>query len=146
MAPYSYKDASWRGKVFGEHGVWSDDQRPTADADRTESTGDFNVAGDVSASALIGARIRNENKDTVGTVDDLFVDDQGGISTVVVSVGGFLGVGARSVGVKWSDLRRSRDGNAVVLITTLGKDELKALPPYVAQLRKPAKDQAAAPR
>jgi sporulation protein YlmC with PRC-barrel domain len=147
MAPYSYKDAAWRGKVFGERGVWSDDQRPTTDADRTESTGDFNVAGDVSATALIGAKIRNENKDTVGTVEDLFVDDQGAISTVVVSVGGFLGVGARSVGVRWSDVRRSRDGNSVVLLTNLGKDELKALPPYVVQLRKPApKDQAAAPR
>jgi sporulation protein YlmC with PRC-barrel domain len=147
MPPYSYKDAAWRGKVFGERGVWSDDQRPTADTDRTESTGDFNIAGDVSATALIGARIRNENKDTVGTVEDLFVDDHGAISTVVVSVGGFLGIGARSVGVKWSDVRRSRDGNSVVLITTLGKDELEALPPYIAQLRKPAsKDQAAAPR
>jgi hypothetical protein len=123
-----------------------DERRPTADTDRTESTGDFNLAGDVSASALIGAKIRNESKETVGTVEDLFVDDRGAITTVVVSVGGFLGVGARSVGVKWSDVRRSRDGNDVVLVTTLGKDELKALPPYVAQLRKPvAKEQAAAP-
>jgi sporulation protein YlmC with PRC-barrel domain len=147
MAPYRYKDASWRGKVFGERGVWRDGQRPTADTDRTESTGDFNVAGDVSATALIGARIRNESKDTVGTVEDLFFDDHGAISIVVVSVGGFLGVGARSVGVKWSDLRRTRDGNSVVLVTTLGKDELEALPPYITQLRKPApKDQAAAPR
>lgn len=124
-----------------------DDRQPTADTDRTESTGDFNVAGDVSATALIGAKIRNENKDTVGTVEDLFVDDQGAISTVVVSVGGFLGVGARSVGVKWSDVRRSRDGNSVVLITSLGKDQLEALPPYIAQLRRPIRrDQAAAPR
>lgn len=147
MAPYSYEDASWRGKVFGEHGVWNDDRRPTADADRTVSTGDFNLAGAVSVSALIGATIRNANKDTVGTVEDLFVDDQGAISTVVVSVGGFLGVGARSVGVKWSDITRSRDGNSVVLITALDKDELKALPPYIVQLRKPApRDQAAAPR
>jgi hypothetical protein len=124
-----------------------DGQRPTADTDRTESTGDFNVAGDVSATALIGAKIRNGNKDTIGTVEDLFVDDQGAIATVVVSVGGFLGVGARSVGVKWSDIKRRRDGSAVVLTTALGKNELEALPPYIAQLRKPApKDQAAAPR
>jgi len=94
-----------------------DDQRPTADTDRTVSTGDFNLAGDVSATALIGAKVRNESKDTVGTVEDLFVDDSGAISTVVVSVGGFLGVGARSVGLKWSDLGRRRDGNSVVLVT-----------------------------
>lgn len=122
-------------------------QGPTADTDRTESTGDFNLAGEVSASALIGARILDGNKDTVGTVEDLFVDDRGEIGTVVVSVGGFLGLGARSVGVKWSDLQRRHDGGSVVLISRLGKDELKALPPYIAQLRKLVPhDQAAAPR
>jgi sporulation protein YlmC with PRC-barrel domain len=131
----------------GERATRTDDQRATADTDRTESTGDFNVAGDVSSSALIGSKIHNESKDTVGTVEDLFVDDQGTITTVVVSVGGFLGVGARSVGVKWSDIRRRRDGISIVLLTTLGKDELKALPPYIAQLRKPApRDQVAGPR
>jgi sporulation protein YlmC with PRC-barrel domain len=147
MPPYSYRDAAWRGKVFGERGIWTDGHRPTADSDRTESTGDFNVSGDVSATALIGARIRNESRETVGTVEDLFVDDHGAISTVVVSVGGFLGVGARSVGVKWSDLKWRRDGNSIVLVTTLDRDALKALPPYIVQLRKPApRDQAAAPR
>ena len=146
MPTYSYKDAAWRGKVFGERGVWNE-ERPTRNSDRTESTGDFNIAGDVSTSALLGAKIRNENNDTVGTVEDIFVDDHGSITTVVVSVGGFLGVGARSVGVRWSDLKRRRDGNDVVLMTSLGKDELKALPPYIVQLRKPvAKDQAARPR
>ena len=146
MPPYSYKDPAQRGTVFGERGVGSDRQ-PTRNSDRTESTGDFNIAGDVSTSALIGAKIRNENKDTIGTVEDIFVDDHGTITTVVVSVGGFLGLGARSVGVKWSDLRRRREGNDVVLITSLGKDELKALPPYIVQLRRPAaRDQAATPR
>jgi sporulation protein YlmC with PRC-barrel domain len=146
MAPYRYEDESWRGKVFGEDGVWSDDRRPTADTDRTVSTGDFNLAGAVSVSAVLGARIRNTDGDTVGTVEDLFVDDRGAISTVVVSVGGSLGVGARSVGVKGRDIRRTRDGNSVVLVTALGKDELEALPPYIAQLRKPAPGDQAAPR
>jgi 3-oxoacyl-ACP reductase-like protein len=119
----------------------------TTDKERTEPTGDFNVSGDLAASAIIGAKIRSDSKEAVGTVEELFVDGQGTIKTVVVSVGGFLGVGARSVGVKWSDLKQSRDGNTLVLTTSLGKDELKALPPYNVQLRKPvAKDQAAAPR
>jgi sporulation protein YlmC with PRC-barrel domain len=119
LPPYRYEDPASRGKVFGDCGVWRDDQRPTADADRTESTGDFNVAGDVSATAMIGRKILNQNRDTVGTVEDLFVDDRGAISTVVVSVAGFLGIGGRSVGLKWSDLRRSHDGNFVVLTTAL---------------------------
>ena len=113
----------------------------------TESTGDFNVAGDLSANAVIGAKIRNENKDTVGSVQDLYLDSQGAIKTVVVSVGGFLGVGAKDVAIKWSDLKQSRDGKSLVLTTSLSKDELKALPDYTAERRRPAApDQATAPK
>jgi hypothetical protein len=191
MAPYTYKDTSWRGKVFSDRGVWTDEQRAARDArttadsaamanrDRTmadskampdhkpamtattppttttspaataatESTGDFNAVGDMSANAVIGAKIRNENKDTVGSVQDLYLDGQGATKTVVVSVGGFLGVGAKDVAIKWSDLKQSRDGKSLVLITNLSKDELKALPDYTAERRRPVgADQATAPR
>jgi hypothetical protein len=190
MAPYTYKDTSWRGNVFSDRGVWTDEQRAARDArttadtsasanrDRTmaeskpmaptpsttasggaatasttpataatESTGDFNAAGDMSANAVIGTKIRNENKDTVGTVEDLYLDGQGGTKTVVVSVGGFLGVGAKDVAIKWDDLKQSRDGKSLVLTTSLSKDDLKALPDYSAERRRPAApDQAAAPK
>jgi sporulation protein YlmC with PRC-barrel domain len=193
MAPYKYKDDSWRGKIFSDRGLWSDEKRaandasnpptdrtaaappapataptatpaparPTADtrpvteprtattaAPATESTGDFNVHGEVSANAVIGAKIRNDNKDTVGTVSDLYLDSNGGIKSVVVAVGGFLGVGAKDVAIKWSDLKQSRDGKSLVLLTNLSKDELKAMPDYTAeQRRQPAgKDQAQLPK
>jgi sporulation protein YlmC with PRC-barrel domain len=169
MAPYKYKDESWRGKVFGDRGVWTDDRRAAADArtttdnaaavnrDRaaadnraatttTTSTGDFNANGDVSANAVIGAKIRNDNRDTVGTVQDLYVDGQGAIKTVVVAVGGFLGVGSKDVAVKWSDIKQSRDGKSVMLTTSLSKDDLKAMPDYKYERRRPANDQAQAPK
>jgi sporulation protein YlmC with PRC-barrel domain len=189
MAPYKYKDESWRGKIFSDRGIWSDEKRAANDAsnppvDRTmtattpppaatpaparttsdtrpvteprtaaaatpatESTGDFNVHGDVSANAVIGAKIRNDNKDTVGTVSDLYLDANGAIKTVVVAVGGFLGVGAKDVAIKWSDVKQSRDGKSLVLMTNLSKDELKAMPDYTAERRQPAgKDQAQAPK
>jgi sporulation protein YlmC with PRC-barrel domain len=191
MAPYSYKDTSWRGKVFSDRGVWTEEQRaahgarttadtaasvnrdramadsktmadhkpattpttpatsttPPVAAAATESTGDFNAAGDMSANAVIGTKIRNENKDTVGAVQDIYLDGQGATRTVVVSVGGFLGVGAKDVAIKWSDLKQSRDGKSLVLTTSLSKDELKALPDYTAERRRPAEpDQAVAPK
>jgi hypothetical protein len=113
----------------------------------TESTGDFNAAGDVSANAIIGTKIRNEAKDSIGAVEDLYLDSQGTIKTVVVSVGGFLGIGAKDVAIKWSDLKQGRDGKSLVLTTSLTKDELKALPDYSAERRKPAgPNQAVAPK
>lgn len=177
MAPYTYKDASWRGNVFSDRGVWTEEQRAARDARTTsdttpavtrertmtdgtrtattpapatvttESTGDFNAAGHVSANVMIGAKIRNEAKDTVGAVEDLYLDGQGAIKTVVVSVGGFLGIGAKDVAIKWSDLKQSRDGKSLILLTNLSKDDLKALPDYSAERRKPAvRDQAAMPK
>jgi hypothetical protein len=157
MAPYKYKDDAMRGQVFNDRGVWKDDNRAamdnrsttttntqTATRTTTESTGDFNAQGDVSANAVIGAKVRNANKDTVGTVQDLYVDASGNIKTVVLSVGGFLGVGSKDVAMKWSDLKQSRDGKSVVLTTAFSKDELKSMPDYKYEKRQP--NQAAAPK
>ncbi len=159
MAPYKYKDQAERGQVFNDRGVWKDDSRATADArtttgtaaadnradnTSTTSTGDFNAQGDVSANAVIGTKVTNANKDTVGSVEDLYIDGSGTIKTVVLSVGGFLGVGSKDVAVKWSDLKQTRDGKSVVLTTNMSKDDLKALPDYKYERRQP-RNQAAAP-
>lgn len=166
MAPYKYKDAALRGHVFNDRGLWKDGTRAAADArpatnnaaakpDRapadnragttsTESTGDFNAQGEVSANAVIGAKVRDANHDTVGTVQDLYVDASGNIKTVVLAVGGFLGVGSKDVAVKWSDIKQGRDGKSVVLTTGFGKDELKSMPDYKYERRQP--NQAAAPK
>jgi sporulation protein YlmC with PRC-barrel domain len=104
----------------------------------TTSTGDFNAAGEMSGNALIGATVRNENREAVGKVEDVYVDNGGAIKTVVVSVGGFLGVGSKDVAVKWSDLKFSRDDKSIVLVTSWTKDSLKAMPDYKYERRQPA--------
>jgi len=164
---YKYTDNSWRGRVFNDKGPYANDQRAAADVrantdrtvaanrtmneekatngDRVVSTGDFNVNGDMSANALVGAKVRNANGDSVGKVEDLYVNERGTIKTLVVSVGGFLGVGSKDVAVNWNDIKYSRDGKSVVLTTGLSTDALKALPDYKYERRRPA-EQAAAPK
>jgi sporulation protein YlmC with PRC-barrel domain len=104
----------------------------------TTSTGDFNAAGEMSGNALIGATVRNENREAVGKVEDVYVDNSGAIKTVVVSVGGFLGVGSKDVAVKWSDLKLSRDDKSIVIMTSWTKESLKAMPDYKYERRQPA--------
>ena len=111
-------------------------ERPNVAA--TTSTGDFNAAGEMSGNALIGATVRNENREAVGKIEDVYVDSSGGIKTVVVSVGGFLGVGAKDVAVKWSDLKFSREDKSIVIMTGWTKDSLKAMPDYKYERRQPA--------
>ena len=111
-------------------------ERPNVAA--TTSTGDFNAAGEMSGNALIGATVRNETREAVGKIEDVYVDSSGGIKTVVVSVGGFLGVGAKDVAVKWSDLKFSREDKSIVIMTGWTKDSLKAMPDYKYERRQPA--------
>lgn len=146
IAAYKYKDDAERGHVFNDRGVWKDDSRADNRSDNTSttSTGDFNAQGDVSANAVIGTKVTNTSKDTVGSVEDLYVDGSGSIKTVVMSVGGFLGVGSKDVAVKWSDLKQIRAGKTLVLTTDMSKDDLKALPDYKYERRQP-RGQAAAP-
>ncbi len=157
---YRYKNEAWRGQVFTDTGPWAarpGDARPANDqlaqttkppADRpatdrpsvaaTTSTGDFNAAGDVSGNALIGTTVRNDKRESVGKVEDVYVDNNGAIKTVVVSVGGFLGVGSKNVAVKWSDLKIAHDDKSLVITTNWTKDSLKAMPDYKYERQQPA--------
>ncbi len=146
---YKYGNAGWRGQVFSDKGPWTaaDPNRVARDraaserlsADRntasTTSTADFNSYGEISGNAFIGTNVRNQNNETVGKVEDVYIDDRGTIRTVVVSVGGFLGVGTKDVAVRWSDIGRSRDGKSLVLTTNWTKDSLKAMPEYKYERR-----------
>jgi len=124
------------------------DRSPDRPADRpatdqpnmaaTTSTGEFNAAGEMSGSALIGTAVRNEKREVMGKVEDVYVDNNGAIKTVVVSVGGFLGVGSKDVAVKWSDLKFSRDDKSIVIMTGWTKESLKAMPDYKYERQQPA--------
>lgn len=152
MPPYKYKNETWHGQVFTDEGPWRADPTRSTAADRTPPAagtdtrvpprdqaalvkGDFNADGNMSGSAVIGATVRNQAKETVGKINDVFVDKSGAIKTVVVSVGGFLGVGSKDVAVKWEDIQFQRDGDSVVLVTNWTKDSLKAMPDYKKESR-----------
>jgi len=65
----------------------------TLSADRntasTTSTGDFQCLWRNLGNAFIGTKVPQPEHETVGRVEDVYIDDRGAIKTVVVSVGGF---------------------------------------------------------
>src|ERR1700704_5466339 len=117
-----------------------------APAPATVSTGDFNVSGEMAGSAIIGAKVHDDAGSTIGKIDDLYLDDNGAIKVVVVTVAGVMGVGGREVAVMGSDIKFQRDGKSVLLTTSLSKDALTAMPDYKAQRRHPESAAATAPR
>ena len=56
------------------------------------------------ASKINGAAVYNRNKDKIGTIDDLIVSPTDRVPYVILSVGGFLGMGTRLVAVPFSSL------------------------------------------
>lgn len=86
-----------------------------------------NIATAVHSDDLIGAAVRNERNESIGTVEALLISPDGKVAGVVLDVGGFLGVGTRQVVVPMNQL--SMAGKDVRL-TEGTKDTLRALPAY----------------
>ena len=57
------------------------------------------------SSRIIGSIVYSDGDERIGTVDDLMVGRDGRISEAVLSVGGFLGLGAKLVAVPYGQLR-----------------------------------------
>ena len=59
------------------------------------------------ASKVIGLNVYNEQNEKIGSIVQLMLDKNGTIASVVIGVGGFLGMGERDVAVKFGDLKFS---------------------------------------
>lgn len=64
-------------------------------------------------SQIIGARVYNDRNEAIGEVDDLLLT--GNSPTAIISVGGFLGLGARLVAVPLTDLQWNSERERMML-------------------------------
>jgi sporulation protein YlmC with PRC-barrel domain len=76
-------------------------------------------------SKLLGAAVKNDNNENVGKIDDIILDSNKNMFTVL-QVGGFLGLGSHYVAVPYGSLHISEDGKKIVL-PGASRDELKKL-------------------
>lgn len=86
----------------------------------------------VSANDYIGKSIYNGENESIGDVNDLILEDNGGIVAAVVGVGGFLGLGEKNVALPIDKVTMARDAksNEVRLTTTETAEALKAAPEF----------------
>jgi len=85
------------------------------------------VATGYRTSKVVGSTVVNEANETVGTIDDLIVTPNEKVPFAVLSVGGFLGMGARYVVVPFNSLQ-VQDKQMVLPGAT--KASLEALPEF----------------
>jgi sporulation protein YlmC with PRC-barrel domain len=85
-------------------------------------------ATDMRADKLIGTSVYNTEGQEVGSVEDIVFDQEGKIVGVVLKVGGMLGIGAKSVGIKWNEVQLSPTEE--VMTISYSQDQLEVAPDF----------------
>ena len=86
----------------------------------------------ISANQFIGETVYNSANESIGDINDLIIDKQGGVAAAVIGVGGFLGMGEKWVAVPFDSISVSQnnDGDDVKLVTTETAETLRAAPEF----------------
>jgi PRC-barrel domain len=88
---------------------------------------DAKLAGSARASKLIGSNDYTEDM-SIGRIEDVLVNlDRATVAAVVLSVGGFIGIGDKSVAVPVSQIRVGAEAR---FLTDLTKDQLANAPAF----------------
>jgi sporulation protein YlmC with PRC-barrel domain len=81
------------------------------------------------ASKVIGASVKNPQGESLGKIDELVIDPHDArIKAAVISVGGVLGIGAKSVAIPWDKLTLGSGADRDTIIVAMARDELEKAP------------------
>lgn len=81
----------------------------------------------IGASVLIGS---GEERESVGTISQLIFDESDAITGAVVDVGGFLGIGAKPVGLQWDTLEQVRSEQTIAFTASMTREEFENAPEF----------------
>ena len=69
--------------------------------------------------------VYDKGQNTVGKIDDVLIDKSGKITTLMVGVGGFLGIGEKDVALPFTAVHAEKKNNKWYLTVDETKDSLK---------------------
>jgi sporulation protein YlmC with PRC-barrel domain len=88
----------------------------------------FTADHQVRTSKLVGASVYNDQKQSIGSIDDVLMSaTDHKVATAVISVGGFLGLGSKLVSVPFDQLQIENDR---VVLPGATKASLEGMPEY----------------
>lgn len=85
------------------------------------------VATGFRASKVIGADVVNAANESIGKIDDVIIASDGKAPYAVLSIGGFLGMGARLIAVPYESLRVVE---RKIMLPGATQEQLKMLPEF----------------
>lgn len=100
---------------------------PSATAPSSGSVQHEMQPGQIRASKLIGAKVEDNQSNDVGKVSDIVIGRDGRVAAVVLSTGGFAGIGSKYLAVALADLQQ-KQGETYAL--NVSQDEIKQAQEY----------------
>jgi sporulation protein YlmC with PRC-barrel domain len=88
-------------------------------------------ANAISISTYYSEDVYDTKDNKIGDVNDILLDKDGRVSTLIVGVGGFLGVGEKDVAVPFNTLKVSEKGGDRYLVIDATKEALEKAPGYI---------------
>lgn len=82
----------------------------------------------MSIEQIVGSDVRNLQDEDLGDVEDVVLGAGGGIQYVLISRGGFLGIGEDRIPVRWEDLRVTADPYRDTLVLDVEESALENAP------------------
>jgi sporulation protein YlmC with PRC-barrel domain len=114
---------------------------------KTPVTGQILVqdSNTVLAKDLIGLTVYAPDKAKIGSISDLILSkDAKTVDGFIIGVGGFLGIGEKSVALKMDRLQMSQNGDgSIQLMMDVKKEELTNAPSFKSKKDQDAEKQAA---
>ncbi len=93
-------------------------------------------SADLMSSKLIGTNVLNNQNETLGEIEDLVIENGNTITGVVVSAGGFLGMGEHYVLIDPSSLVLNQKDGAWRAFVNTTKENLKNAPAFTYAKKK----------
>ena len=83
------------------------------------------------ASKLLNESVLNKANESIGDINDVVIDKSGKVASVIVGVGGFLGLGEKNVALSFDQLSFATDNDGDLTVTTgATKESLQSAPAY----------------
>lgn len=95
--------------------------------------------------AILGQPVAGPDGKSLGRLIDVLVNEDGKPTAAVIDVGGFMGVGARKIAVRWNALHFAPGATKTPISLDWSIDQIKAAPEYGSP-SKPAPVVVAAPK
>jgi hypothetical protein len=114
--------------------VAGDTQTTQADQGLAAPTDGYTAAarGELSVDDLKAAEVFDATDERIAGVSDVLVTEDGEVTNIIVDVGGFLGIGAKSVAIAYADVEvfHGDDRSDLRIHLPMSREQLEEMPEY----------------